>query len=574
MPSNNQNQTIALVAYAAAVALTALLFVWREARLYDVAVASSADAEGAATAALDGRHRPPPKSNAFDPHATHALWTQFQPLLPPLLALWLWCRAVARYARRGVPFALCFPREDRSALPSASALAATAARVSAIAATSFALSVVLLAASGGKGLLDAVALYAVPIAMYAILLLWLLWPASASSSSAFSPPSPPPLTPRLLLRRTLARAFLPGLLAPVGWADFYLADCLTSLSKSFLDAERALCASLGAGPLRLRPQHLAASKGACGASSPPALLALCLPFFLRLCQCLSVAFFAGGGSGSGSGGDEGGGGDNEQDGSSGDKDNAQQRQKRQQQLANALKYAAAMAAATLTQLEHEHHVHGQPFPLRHVWIAASVGSALFSFAWDAEMDWGLEWWLGWLANERQRWGRAWRRRQQSSSPSLGWAVGPWSSPPPLVPRLPAAAAPATKSSGGESPQQLNFPLLLAANALLRMSWAHRLVGDLEAHAIVQMSVALLEVLRRHRWGHARHALELSRRRRRRRRRPGGAEAAAGGEEGESGGSGSSSSESVVSDGDPEAGAAAALLVPATEGGHHHRQRHG
>lgn len=53
-----------------------------------------------------------------------------------------------------------------------------------------------------------------------------------------------------------------------------------------------------------------------------------------------------------------------------------------------------------------------------------------------------------------------------------------------------------------------YTWLLGANLLLRFSWAHRLLGDLEAHNEVLMAVALLEVLRRAGWLYVRVETEL------------------------------------------------------------------
>jgi hypothetical protein len=53
-----------------------------------------------------------------------------------------------------------------------------------------------------------------------------------------------------------------------------------------------------------------------------------------------------------------------------------------------------------------------------------------------------------------------------------------------------------------------YAWLTASNLLLRFSWAHRLVGDLEAHDAVLMAVALLEVVRRWQWTYARFENEL------------------------------------------------------------------
>lgn len=53
-----------------------------------------------------------------------------------------------------------------------------------------------------------------------------------------------------------------------------------------------------------------------------------------------------------------------------------------------------------------------------------------------------------------------------------------------------------------------YTWLVASNLILRFSWAHRLLGDLEAHNEVLMVVALLEVMRRWQWVYVRVETEL------------------------------------------------------------------
>lgn len=55
-----------------------------------------------------------------------------------------------------------------------------------------------------------------------------------------------------------------------------------------------------------------------------------------------------------------------------------------------------------------------------------------------------------------------------------------------------------------------YTWLLASNLVLRFSWAHRLIGDLEAHNSVLLVVALLEVMRRWQWLYVRVETELRR----------------------------------------------------------------
>jgi len=53
-----------------------------------------------------------------------------------------------------------------------------------------------------------------------------------------------------------------------------------------------------------------------------------------------------------------------------------------------------------------------------------------------------------------------------------------------------------------------YRYLFASNLLLRFSWAHRLLGDLEAHNAALLAVALLEVVRRYQWSFVRFEIEM------------------------------------------------------------------
>jgi hypothetical protein len=241
----------------------------------------------------------------------------------------------------------------------------------------------------------------VPGLTYTALALLLLLPANVLARSS-----------RLLFARTSGRVLVP--LQDVSWADFLLADMLTSLAKSCMDLERSLChmatgeratpgsRRLGAAarepPPRLgaaawepppaerdrdAAQRLGrASPGGCGADAAdaaaaaaaagpmllalpfvphdevetcnpialPAMAALCTPYLIRFVQCLHVHRATGA----------------------------------TPQLFNALKYLSAFPALALTIAEHEHHVRGEPFPWRTSWLLASAFNSLFSYYWDVE----------------------------------------------------------------------------------------------------------------------------------------------------------------------------------------------
>lgn len=53
-----------------------------------------------------------------------------------------------------------------------------------------------------------------------------------------------------------------------------------------------------------------------------------------------------------------------------------------------------------------------------------------------------------------------------------------------------------------------YAWLIGSNLVLRLAWAHRLVGNLESHAAVALAVALLEAFRRHQWAYVRVETEV------------------------------------------------------------------
>jgi hypothetical protein len=88
-----------------------------------------------------------------------------------------------------------------------------------------------------------------PPLLYTSLLVLLLFPGSLLFRDS-----------RLFFAGTLWRVFTP--LRPVSWADFLLADVLTSLAKALSDTERAVC-SMMTGPV-LEPNQQVSHTVACG----------------------------------------------------------------------------------------------------------------------------------------------------------------------------------------------------------------------------------------------------------------------------------------------------------------------
>ncbi|KXZ45333.1 hypothetical protein GPECTOR_56g430 [Gonium pectorale] len=142
------------------------------------------------------------------------------------------------------------------------------------------------------------------------------------------------------------------------------------------------------------------------------------------------------------------------------------------QLLNALKYATAFPALLLTAAEHEYHVAGRPYPHFRWWLGALALNSLYSFYWDLEMDWDMP-----------------------------WLVQPGARHFLRVVRLPALKPDAFYRRGW-------YVWAVGSNLVLRLGWAHRLVGRLEARSEVALGMALLEVFRRYQWTFIRVETEI------------------------------------------------------------------
>jgi hypothetical protein len=180
-------------------------------------------------------------SKALDkPHA-QLLWTYFQPLGPPLLMLWLWAQAVSHFEQRHIPFEACFPETERRWLAPSKDIYSTCmvltwlgfgaltlcARLSAAAAAAATVP----AAANVPASQPPLAPLMVPPLLYFGVAMTLLMPVNALRKSS-----------RMFFTRTVLKVLVP--LQPVGWADFLLADMLTSLAKSSSDITRSVCLML------------------------------------------------------------------------------------------------------------------------------------------------------------------------------------------------------------------------------------------------------------------------------------------------------------------------------------------
>ncbi|KAI3436190.1 hypothetical protein D9Q98_002245 [Chlorella vulgaris] len=255
----------------------------------------------------------------------------YQPFLPMLSMLWLWAVAVRVFEQRRIRYEVCFSAEDQRFLLRSGQLFQVCNVLTAVILASGCSFLYLLT----WGLRELAALQ--PPLLYTSLLVLLLFPGSLLFRAS-----------RLFFAGTLWRVFTP--LRPVSWADFLLADVLTSLAKALSDTERAVC-SMMTGPV-LEPNQQACSDG-----SFIIPLGLCAPYAWRLVQCLRVYLDTGA----------------------------------RPQLFNALKYSTAFPVILLSAVKS----HVAPDMWRHtfkpLWLAAAFLNSAYSFFWDVERDWEISW---------------------------------------------------------------------------------------------------------------------------------------------------------------------------------------
>jgi hypothetical protein len=174
--------------------------------------------------ALDSRHR-----NYY----IQLLWTFFAPVAPPLLMLWLWARINSYFEHHHIPFPDCFPEHERKWLAPARDLYNVCRAYSCIALASLAACAALCTKQ------DTILALMVPPVFYCSMLILLVMPVNVLRKGS-----------RLFLVQTLFRVLVP--LQTVSWADFLLADMLTSLAKSSSDISRSTCLMLHGEPSSCR----------------------------------------------------------------------------------------------------------------------------------------------------------------------------------------------------------------------------------------------------------------------------------------------------------------------------------
>ncbi|KAM7491721.1 hypothetical protein LguiA_034642 [Lonicera macranthoides] len=178
-----------------------------------------------------------------------------------------------------------------------------------------------------------------PVLLYAVAAMLLIFPFDIFYLSS-----------RYFLLRTLWRIVFP--LQAITFADFFLADILTSMSKVFSDLERSVC--------RMVHQQVATiawfeADSVCGSHAVAIPIVLVLPYIFRLFQCLRQY-----------------------------KDTGEKTT-----LLNALKYSTAVPVIFLSALKY--HVFPDKWTniYRPLWLLSAVLNSLYSFYWDVTRDWDL-----------------------------------------------------------------------------------------------------------------------------------------------------------------------------------------
>lgn len=260
-----------------------------------------------------------------------AYFLYYQPFMPMLAMLWLWALAVRIFERRRIRYEACFsPEDQRHLLRSTQLFQVCNVLTSLVLSSGLAFSYLV-----AYGQHELAALH--PPLLYCALLGLLLFPGALLFRDT-----------RLFFGQTLWRVATP--LRAVTWADFLLADVLTSLAKALSDTERAVC-HLMIGPV-MQP-HLKA----CSDGSLIIPLGLAAPYAWRLVQCIRVYLDTGA----------------------------------RPQLFNAIKYSTAFPVILLSAVKY--HVDSSEWRgfWKPLWLAAALLNSAYSYYWDVERDWEISW---------------------------------------------------------------------------------------------------------------------------------------------------------------------------------------
>ena len=196
----------------------------------------------------------------------------YQPLIPFLVMLWGWGLNVLYFERTGLRYELCFDggaSDSHGHVQSTPLLSSSELlRVSNVLTMALFSSAVVFLRLAAQGDVWAAAMQ--PVALYLAAFLLLLMPFPVFHRDA-----------RRYFAATLWRVVTPH--RTVTWADFLLADILTSLAKGMSDVERAVC-SMASGPI----SDTGSMHALCTDISWTIPLAIALPYAWRFFQCVRV----------------------------------------------------------------------------------------------------------------------------------------------------------------------------------------------------------------------------------------------------------------------------------------------
>jgi hypothetical protein len=164
-------------------------------------------------------------SRHLEPAHVQLLWTFFQPAGPMLLMLVLYAQATQYFEHHHIQHEECYSEADRRLLASSSDLYGLARVLVCFAATCLASSTSLCASRGSTATAAAIL---IPPLMYGAAAVLMLMPVNVLRRPS-----------RSFFCKTLGRVLVPA--QQVSWADFLLADILTSLAKSSSDLSRSTC---------------------------------------------------------------------------------------------------------------------------------------------------------------------------------------------------------------------------------------------------------------------------------------------------------------------------------------------
>ncbi|XP_024397473.1 uncharacterized protein [Physcomitrium patens] len=186
---------------------------------------------------------------------------------------------------------------------------------------------------------------------------------------------------RFYFLRTLVRLTFP--IQPISFADFFVADVLTSMAKVLSDVERSAC--------RMYHRQVATvawlnANDTCGGHSIYIPIVLAYPYLSRLLQCLRQYHDT----------------------------------KDKSCLFNALKYTTTFPVIFISALKYHVELPYWFSTLRPLWVLCAILNSCYSFWWDITKDWDLGWMSG-----------PWKPVKQSLRPTLMynqpwvyyWAIG-------------------------------------------------------------------------------------------------------------------------------------------------------